>query len=134
MHIGTIGQLKTDLNIDRGLNFQATENDVIFLPCVPAIGTHAVTLWRIDGVIYPVTELPRWHSKHYGGIIVNPAMSSTTGTVYECYTTVDNSIGLLYTVSLSLRPSIPKDNETCKSIRIYSTFLCTTANIRVVHG
>ncbi len=105
-----------DLRIDKGLNFQATENDIVFLPCVPALGTRNISIWTINSVIYPSERLPHGHLHWYGGILVDPVTLGTTGRVYECYSPVDNSIGVQYSIYLSIQPSNSQEYITSKKM------------------
>ena len=105
-----------DLHIDKGLNFQVTENDIVFLPCIPALGTRNISIWTIDGVIYPSTRLPHGHLHHYGGILVDPVTLRTESRLYECYLPVGNSIGVQYSIYLSIQPSKSNKYITRKKI------------------
>ena len=93
----------------KALSLQVTESDTVYIPCVPASGTDLVTVWRIDGITYPVTNLPLMNQHHYGGIVVFGVSANTIGSTYECYSTTNNGLNLLYTVTTTLSNSSVKN-------------------------
>ena len=90
---------------DKTLSLQVTKGDTIYIPCIPAIGTDHVAVWRIDNITYPAMNLPQMNQHHYGGIVVHDVSADTFGTIYECYSMTNNNLNLLYTVKTTLRNS-----------------------------
>ena len=95
------------------LKLRITESDTLYIPCVPAVGMLNVSVWSIDGALYPFTRLRPNHIQHFGGIILYHASQQITGSRYRCYRTVNNYLELLYTVDVDLFQS-----QKCKLLTV----------------
>ncbi len=106
----TQSDLNAEVDSNTQLSLRATRSTVIYIPCVPALGTNEVKLWKIDGSIYPILDLPPYHRMHQGGIICDTSIGSV-GSVYQCfsYTREKNTLEELYTIRITLfEPEISK--------------------------
>ncbi len=84
------------------LRLRVTERDTIFIPCIPALGTNNVTIWGIDGSLYPFLELPLYHIHQQGGIIVyNVSRINNASRIYQCYSTTKSTIQKQFTIQLN---------------------------------
>ncbi len=96
---------------DTELRLQVTESDTIFIPCIPALGTNNVTIWGIDGSLYPFLELPLYHIHQRGGIIVyNVSRINNASGVYQCYSTVKNILQKQFTIRLNFYEGQSEDD------------------------
>ncbi len=73
---------------DSQLRLQVTRSDTIFIPCLPVLGT-TYTVWKIDDSLYPLFELPLYHTHQSGGLVVSN-ISESTGSNYTCYSVFNN--------------------------------------------
>lgn len=91
--------------------------DVLYLPCLPVLGTYDATVWSIDGKIYPSTRLPPYHVQHYGGLILFNTSLDIVGKVYKCFSIEDNNLKLLDTVDLDVTQKSSEQARTVPSLK-----------------
>ncbi len=82
------------------LRMQVTTSDTIFIPCVPALGTNNVTIWGIDGSLYPNFELPTSFTHQLSGLLVRN-VSQTLGSNFKCYSFEKNTLQEKFMIDLS---------------------------------
>lgn len=105
------------------LQLRVTEGDIVFLPCVPALGTNDVSIWDINGMSYPFTRLPQYHAEHYGGIILlNTTLNRMERATYRCFSIVNNSVQLIFTIKVIIEPF--KGPKGKKISMVIFTYLC----------
>ncbi len=109
MYTGSINHKE----LDSELHLIATAGEVIFIPCIASFATLSVTIWSINGSLYPLTDLPTYHISQHSGIIVN----NITNSIYKCYSVVDNRLQELFTITLYRNEPLSGDtwyNNTLK--------------------
>ncbi len=102
---------------DVDYNQFVTKGSTVFIPCIPALGTNRVSVWSINGAIYPLASLrhqTEYNVYDYGGLTVYD-ITFETPIIYQC---VENGCPL-YTIRVSSSDGI-SDNVCKKQLKIVS--------------
>ena len=74
-------------------NITRTEGELnVFIPC-PLSG-YILPIWKINGYVYEVYQLPDPYTPAYGGIYVTVVSRDLNGTTFQCYTQGENGYKL----------------------------------------
>lgn len=114
------------------ISLRVTRSDTIFIPCVPTLGTSNISIWGIDGSLYPCFELPTQHIHQKSGLIATN-VSESTGISYKCYMVTNSTIQEQFKIKLIFNDpetvgsgvqSPARTNEGEKQLKLVSSGVC----------